>query len=148
MVNDPIADMFTRIRNALMVGRSEVSMPNSKLKVAIAQILQREGYIESFQVDEGLEAAAPEEETPRKVSAKPVLTIQLKYAGQRRARRAVITSIQRVSSPGRRVYAGKQNIPWVLSGMGIAIMSTPKGLMTGDEARRAGVGGEVIGYVW
>jgi small subunit ribosomal protein S8 len=133
MQNDPIADMFTRIRNALMVGHTQVSMPSSKLKVAVADILQREGYIEGY-------AVAGE--------VKPELTIDLKYYGKRRERRPVITNIQRVSSPGRRVYAGKGDIPWVLSGMGIAIMTTPKGVMTGDEARRAGVGGEVIGYVW
>jgi small subunit ribosomal protein S8 len=133
MQTDPIADMFTRIRNALMVGHMQVSMPSSKLKVAVADILQREGYIEGY-------AVAGE--------VKPELTIDLKYYGKRRERRPVITNIQRVSSPGRRVYAGKGDIPWVLSGMGIAIMTTPKGVMTGDEARRAGVGGEVIGYVW
>lgn len=133
MQNDPIADMFTRIRNALMVGHMQVSMPSSKLKVAVADILQREGYIEGYAVTG---------------EVKPELTIDLKYYGKRRERRPVITNIQRVSSPGRRVYAGKGDIPWVLSGMGIAIMTTPKGVMTGDEARRAGVGGEVIGYVW
>lgn len=133
MHSDPIADLFTRIRNALMAGHKQVNLPSSKLKVAIADLLQREGYIEGFGVSEG---------------PKPELTIDLKYYGQRRERRPVITNIQRVSSPGRRVYAGKGNIPWVLSGMGIAIMSTPKGVMTGEEARRAGMGGEVIGYVW
>lgn len=133
MVSDPIADMFTRIRNALLIGQSQVVMPSSKLKSAIAKILEREGYIEGYSVSEG---------------TKPEMTIQLKYFGQRRERRPVISNIERVSRPGRRVYAGKGEIPWVLSGMGIAIMSTPKGVMTGDEARRAGVGGEVIGYVW
>jgi small subunit ribosomal protein S8 len=133
MVSDPIADMFTRIRNALLIGQNQVVMPSSKLKTAIAQILEREGYIEGYSVSEG---------------PKPEMTIQLKYFGQRRERRPVISNIERVSRPGRRVYAGKGEIPWVLSGMGIAIMSTPKGVMTGDEARRAGVGGEVIGYVW
>jgi small subunit ribosomal protein S8 len=133
MVSDPIADMFTRIRNALMAGHAEVTMPASTLKGAIAQILQREGYVEGYSVTEG---------------EKPEMTIVLKYFGQRRTRKPVITNIQRVSSPGRRVYAGKGDIPWVLSGMGIAIMSTPKGVMTGDDARRAGIGGEVLGYVW
>jgi small subunit ribosomal protein S8 len=133
MISDPIADMFTRIRNALMASHTEVVMPASNLKVAIAQILQREGYIEGYSVTEG---------------EKPEMTIVLKYFGQRRTRKPVITNIQRVSSPGRRVYAGKGKIPWVLSGMGVAIMSTPKGVMTGEDARRAGIGGEVIGYVW
>ncbi len=133
MHNDPIADLFTRMRNAIMAGHIQVTLPSSKLKIAILQILEREGYIEGYSVTE---------------AAKPELTVNLKYYGQRRQRTSVITDLKRVSSPGRRVYAGKGNIPWVLSGMGIAIMSTPKGLMTGEEARRAGIGGEVIGYVW
>lgn len=133
MVSDPIADMFTRIRNALMVGKAQVVMPSSKLKLAILGILQSEGYIESFEVSD----------TP-----KPEITVQLKYFGRRRLRRPVITNIERVSRPGRRVYAGKSEIPWVLSGMGIAIVSTSKGLMTDSEARRSGLGGEVLGYVW
>ena len=133
MVNDPIADMFTRIRNGLMVNMLSVEMPATKLKKAIAEILKAEGYIEDFAVTE---------------DAKPVMTIQLKYYGRRRLRKAVITGIQRISKPGRRVYVAKSEIPWVRSGMGIAIMSTPKGLMTGKQARREGTGGEVLGYVW
>jgi small subunit ribosomal protein S8 len=133
MVSDPIGDMFTRIRNALQIGAATVSMPSSKLKVGIAEILLRQGYIEEYHVSEG---------------AKPELTITLKYYGKRRERRPAITHIARVSRPSRRVYAGKREIPWVLSGMGIAIMTTPQGLMTGDEARRRGLGGEVIGVVW
>lgn len=133
MQTDPIADMFTRIRNGLMVGHASVAMPNSGLKRRIAEILKQEGYIEDYSVSE---------------DAKPSLTIQLKYFGRRRVRKGVITNIERVSRPGRRVYAGKGEIPRVLSGMGIAIMSTPKGLMTGAQARREGVGGEVLGYVW
>lgn len=133
MVNDPIADMFTRIRNGLMVNMLSVDMPATKLKKAIADILKAEGYIEDFAVSE---------------DAKPVLTIQLKYYGRRRLRKPVITGIQRVSKPGRRVYVAKSEIPWVRSGMGIAIMSTPKGLMTGQQARHEGTGGEVLGYVW
>ncbi|MFQ3536612.1 MAG: 30S ribosomal protein S8 [Aggregatilineales bacterium] len=133
MLSDPIGDMFTRIRNALQTGAAAVSMPASKLKVGIAEILKRQGYIEDYQVSK---------------SAKPELTIALKYYGERRSRRPAITHIARVSRPSRRVYASKREIPWVLSGMGIAIMTTPKGLMTGDEARRRGLGGEVIGVVW
>lgn len=133
MVNDPIADMFTRIRNGLMVNMLSVDMPATKLKKAIADILKAEGYIEDFAVTE---------------DAKPVMTIQLKYYGRRRLRKPVITGIQRISKPGRRVYVAKSDIPWVRSGMGIAIMSTPKGLMTGQQARREGTGGEVLGYVW
>lgn len=133
MISDPIADMFTRIRNGLSIGQKQVTMPSSKLKVAICEILRREGYIENYSVSE---------------EAKPQLTVELKYYGQRRERRPVITNIERVSRPGRRVYASKGEIPWVLSGMGIAIMTTPKGVMTDQDARRSGLGGEVIGYVW
>jgi small subunit ribosomal protein S8 len=132
-MNDPIADMLTRIRNALMVGQSNVAVPYSGVKVEIAKVLQQEGYIEGFNVVEG---------------EKPNLSIDLKYFGKRRVRKPVISGIKRVSTPGRRVYAGKREIPWVLSGMGVAIMSTPKGVMTGAQARREGVGGEVIAYVW
>lgn len=133
MLSDTIADMFTRIRNGLMVNKEAVDMPATKLKAAIADILKDEGYIEDFAVSEG---------------PKPVLTVNLKYYGRRRQRRPVISGIERVSRPGRRVYVAKSDIPWVKSGMGIAIMSTPKGMMTGQRARREGVGGEVIGYVW
>src|SRR5262245_2982304 len=133
MVNDPIADMLTRIRNGLMVGHPSVAIPYSSLKAELARILKEEGYVEDFTVGEGEKAS---------------ITVQLKYFGKRRVRRPVISGIKRVSSPGRRVYAGKRDIPWVLSGMGIAIMSTPKGLMTGAQARREGVGGEVMAYVW
>ena len=133
MLSDPIADMLTRIRNALMVGHPTVAVPHSKVKVEIARILKDEGFVENYSITE---------------EVKRSIVIELKYAGKRRVRRPVISGIKRVSTPGRRVYAGKTNIPWVLSGMGIAIMSTPKGLMTGAQARREGVGGEVIAYVW
>ena len=132
-ISDPIADMLTRIRNALMAGQTTVAIPASGLKVEIAKVLQQEGYIEAFTVTEGIKA---------------VVNIDLKYFGKRRVRQPVISGIKRVSTPGRRVYAGKREIPWVLSGMGIAIMSTPKGVMTGAQARREGVGGEVLAYVW
>ena len=131
--SDPIADMLTRVRNALMIGLPNVAIPYSNLKAEIAKVLQAEGYIEGFSVSEG---------------EKKTITIDLKYFGKRRVRKPVITGLKRVSSPGRRVYAGKQNIPWVLSGMGIAILSTPKGVMTGAQARREGVGGEVLAFVW
>lgn len=134
MHTDPIADMLTRIRNALMVGHTTVSFPHSNIKEAIAQILVEEGYVESF-------ARTGEAE-------KPTITVDLKYHGKRRVRQPVISSIKRISTPGRRVYVGKENIPWVLSGMGIAILSTSKGVMTGARARREGVGGEVIAYVY
>jgi len=138
MYSDPIADMLTRIRNALMAGHTSVSMPTSKLKQAIAQILKQEGFIEDFAV-----LAASGEEVPY-----ASLRLNLKYVGIRREKRPVISGLERVSSPGRRVYARKRDIPWVLSGMGVAILTTPKGVMTGTRARQLGVGGEVICKVW
>lgn len=135
-VNDPIADMLTRLRNAIMAGHSSVAIPNSNIKVAIAKILKDEGYVSSFDVVEG------------DLAVQKVLRIRLKYVGERRERRSVITGLERISRPGRRVYAGKREIPWVLSGMGVAILSTPKGVMTGQRARQLGVGGEVICKVW
>jgi small subunit ribosomal protein S8 len=135
-VSDPISDMLTRIRNAGLVGHSVVAMPNSKMKVAIAKILKEEGYISGYEVADG--------DRP----SHKVLRIRLKYVGERRERRPVISDLERVSRPGRRVYAGKQDIPWVLSGMGVAILSTPKGVMTGQRARQLGVGGEIICKVW
>jgi small subunit ribosomal protein S8 len=136
MYSDPIADMLTRIRNAHMAGMAAVSLPSSNIKLAIAQILKQEGFIEEFvtQTGEG--------------EVQPTLRLNLKYVGTRRERRPVISGIERVSTPGRRVYARKKDIPWVLSGMGVAILSTPKGVMTGARARQLGVGGEVICKVW
>jgi small subunit ribosomal protein S8 len=133
-MSDPIADMLTRIRNAQMREHKTVSMPHSSIKGAIAEVLQKEGYINEFKV------------LPEKPQS--VLQVTLKYVGDRRNRRSVITGLQRVSRPGRRVYVGKGNIPWVLSGMGVAIVTTPKGIMTGQQARRQGVGGEVLCKVW
>lgn len=135
-VSDPISDMLTRIRNATMVGHTVVAMPSSKMKVAIAKILKEEGYISDYQVVDG------------QVSGSKVLRLRLKYVGERRDRKPVITGLERVSRPGRRVYTGKADIPWVLSGMGVAILSTPKGVMTGQRARQLGVGGEVLCKVW
>lgn len=135
-VNDPIADMLTRIRNGVLIGQSAVAMPNSKIKVEIARILKEEGYIESFEV------------VTVENQLQPTLRVRLKYVGERRQRQAVITGLERVSRPGRRVYTQKQEIPWVLSGMGIAILSTPKGIMTGQRARQLGVGGEILCKVW
>src|SRR5262245_54703876 len=136
MYSDPIADLLTRIRNALMAGHSMVSVPSSKLKLAIAQILKQEGFIEDFTV----QAADG--------TVQSTLRLTLKYVGVRREKRPVISGLERVSTPGRRVYASKKEIPWVLSGMGIAILSTPKGVMTGTRARQLGVGGEVLCKVW
>lgn len=135
-VNDPISDMLTRLRNALLVGQPSVAMPSSKVKAEIARILKEEGYIEGYEVVEG--------EKP----AQQVLRMKIKYIGERRQRQPVITNLARISRPGRRVYSRKQDIPWVLAGMGIAILSTPKGIMTGQRARQLGVGGEVLCKVW
>ncbi len=135
-VNDPIADMLTRIRNGVMSSQTVVAMPSSKLKVDIAKILKEEGFIEDYEVADGGKPALQ------------VIRIKLKYVGERRSKRSVITGVERVSRPGRRVYTPKKEIPWVLSGMGISILSTPKGVMTGQNARKNGVGGEILCKVW
>ena len=131
MVNDPIADMLTRIRNASMVKQKQVVMPSSKIKIGIARILTEEGFIVGYGVTE---------EKPQ-----PNLILRLKYTAQGRP---VITGLERVSRPGRRYYSGAKDIPWVRSGLGINIVSTPKGLMTGRKARRARLGGEILCNVW
>jgi small subunit ribosomal protein S8 len=130
-VNDPIADMLTRIRNAGMARNPNTSMPSSKLLVAIADILKSEGYIRDFRVEE----------------RKPVsvLHIDLKYDHNRRHS---IRELKRVSKPGLRVYAGKDELPRVRNGLGTAIVSTPQGVLSGREARRRGIGGEVLCTVW
>lgn len=135
-VNDPIADMLTRIRNSQAIGHPLVAMPSSTLKAEVARILKEEGFIDGFEVADG------------EKSFQKILRLRLKYVGERRERRPVITGMVRVSRPGRRVYSRKQDIPWVLSGMGIAILSTPKGVMTGQRARQLGVGGEILCKVW
>lgn len=135
-VNDPIADMLTRIRNAIMAGHTYVSIPSSRMKSAIARILEQEGFIESHEV-------AAQNGNPQ-----DFLRLRLKYVGVRRDRRPVITGLERVSKPGRRVYVGKEDIPWVLSGMGVAILTTPQGVMTGQQARKLGIGGEVVCKIW
>ena len=135
-VNDPIAHMLTRIRNGVTNGQPVVAMPNSKIKAEIARILKEEGFIEGYEEVDG--------ETP----AQRTLRVRLKYVGERRERQPVITGLVRVSRPGRRVYTHKRNIPWVLAGMGIAIVSTPKGVMTGQRARQLGVGGEILCTIW
>lgn len=133
-MTDPIADMLTRIRNAIMAGHSYVVVPGSKMKLAIAGILKDEGFIENYDVT--------------KDRPQPMIRIWLKYAGDRKDRRSAIMGLKRISKPGRRVYTGKKDIPWVLSGMGIAVLSTSKGVMTGKKARRLGVGGEVLCHIW
>jgi small subunit ribosomal protein S8 len=130
-MTDPIADLLTRIRNGLTGRKSFVLVPSSKIKVAITQVLLEEGFIQGYEVT--------------KDRPQPNIRIWLKYD---KDRKPIVSGLKRVSSPGRRVYKGKQDLPWVLSGMGIAVISTPKGVMTGREARRAGVGGEVLCYVW
>jgi len=128
-MSDPIADMLTRIRNAQMGEKTKVAMPSSKVKVAIAQVLKDEGYIENFQVNSA--------------DGKDQLEIALKYyAGS-----PVIERIERVSRPGLRVYRGSKSIPQVMNGLGVAIVTTPKGVMTDRKARAEGVGGEVLCYV-
>ncbi len=134
VTNDPIADMLTRIRNALTRGKTEVVVPKSTIKIEIARILVEEGYIEDYAIGD---------ERPI-----PLIKVQLKYFGSRRDRRPVITQLKRISKPGRRVYRKRRELPIVLSGTGIAIVTTPKGVMTAQQARRDGVGGEVLCYVW
>jgi small subunit ribosomal protein S8 len=126
-VTDPIADMLTRIRNGLQARFQRVEMPSSRLKVEVARILKEEGYISNFKVGED--------------GKKKVLKVFLRYDAQGES---IITSLERVSKPGRRVYVDAHRIPRVLGGMGISILTTPRGLMTGREARKARVGGEVL----
>lgn len=128
-MSDPIADMLTRIRNAQQVSKNSVSMPSSKVKVAIANVLKEEGYIESFGIKED--------------GGKAELNIALKYY----VGRPVIERLERVSCPGLRIYKGRDELPSVMNGLGVAIVSTPKGVMTDRKARASGVGGEVICYV-
>ncbi|MDL2283778.1 30S ribosomal protein S8 [Oxalobacter sp. OttesenSCG-928-P03] len=128
-MSDPIADMLTRIRNAQQVNKNSVSMPSSKVKVAIANVLKEEGYIESYGVKEE--------------GGKAELNIALKYY----VGRPVIERLERVSRPGLRIYKGRDELPSVMNGLGVAIVSTPKGVMTDRKARATGVGGEVICYV-
>ncbi len=131
MMTDPIADMLTRIRNASMARHRRVVIPASKMKVAIARILKEEGFIRGYTVTDD--------------KPQPNLIIGLKYTGKGEP---VITGLRRVSKPGRRVYVGYRDIPWVRSGLGITIVSTPKGLMTGRRARKERVGGELVAEVW
>ena len=131
-VSDPIADMLTRMRNAIGVRHKYVLMPSSKVKLGIARVLQEEGYIGGFEVSD---------DRPQ-----PVIKISLKYYDK--DNQPVVTGLERVSSPGHRVYVGKDKIPWVIGGIGIAVLSTPKGIMTDKQARRLGTGGEVLCKAW
>ncbi|MBP6070498.1 MAG: 30S ribosomal protein S8 [Candidatus Accumulibacter sp.] len=128
-MSDPISDMLTRIRNAQMASKASVAMPSSKVKIAIAQVLKDEGYVEDF-------AVSPNE-------GKPILEIGLKYY----AGRPVIERIDRVSRPGLRIYRGADDIPLVMNGLGVAIVSTPRGVMTDRKARASHIGGEVLCFV-
>jgi small subunit ribosomal protein S8 len=130
-VTDPIADMLTRIRNSLAVRHEGTNMPASKMKLAIARILKSEGFIRDFELVRGFRH--------------PTMRVHLSYSDQRQP---TISGLKRVSKPGLRVYVGKGEIPRVYGGIGIAILSTSRGLMTGREAWRAGVGGELLCYVW
>ena len=131
VINDPIADMLTRIRNGLIVRHDSVTMPASNMKKAIAKILLDEGYIKSVDyIDDGIQGQ---------------IKVTLKYV---QGKESVIKGLKRISKPGLRVYARNDEIPKVLGGLGIAIVSTSKGVMTDKEARNAGIGGEVLAYIW
>jgi small subunit ribosomal protein S8 len=130
-VNDPIGDMLTRIRNASMARHATVAMPASKMKLAIAEILKREGFIRDFEIIEGKPSNS--------------LVLSLKYTADRKP---VIKGLRRVSRPGLRIYTGRADIPRVRGGLGVSILSTPKGVMAGHDAWREHVGGEVLCYVW
>jgi len=130
-VTDPIADMLTRVRNAIMVRHDSVLVPSSKMKLAISRILKDEGFISDYEVVRG---------KPQRM-----IRIRLKY---RDRNEPVLTGLERVSKPGLRVYVQKKEIPRVYGGLGIAIVSTPKGIMTGQQAWRQGIGGELLCYVW
>ncbi|MBC7190251.1 30S ribosomal protein S8 [Candidatus Aerophobetes bacterium] len=132
MQTDPIADFLTRLRNANMVYKESVEVPASRIKEAIASILVQEGYIEGYRV--------------KVKGGKKFLELYLKYSPDKKER--VIRHLERVSKPGRRVYVRKDEIPTVLSGLGICILSTPKGILTGAQAKKLGVGGEVLCYIW
>ena len=131
VVTDPIADMLTRIRNANQMKYNEVLVPTSKLKVEIANILKNEGYINGYKIESTDEGS--------------MMTIELKYGAKKER---VITGLKRISKPGLRVYAKCEDIPKVLNGLGIAIISTSKGLMVDRDARKANLGGEVLAYIW
>lgn len=131
MMTDPIADMLTRVRNAVMVKTEKVDIPASKMKVEIAKILKEEGFIKSYKIV--------------KDKKQGILRVTLKYTAENEP---IITGLKRISKPGRRVYVGKDEVPKVMGGVGIAIITTPRGIFSDTECRREGVGGEVLGYIW
>jgi small subunit ribosomal protein S8 len=130
-MTDPIADMLTRIRNAVSAKHDSVTMPSSKMKVAIARVLKDEGFVKDFQLEAD--------------GSRAMLKIELSYTGRKEP---VLSGIKRVSKPGLRVYVQKREIPRVLGGLGVAILSTPEGVMTGQHARQKSIGGEILCYVW
>ena len=130
MMTDPIADLFTRIRNGLMVRHSRIDVPGSKMKARIIEILKEEGYIKNFRIYED--------------NLQGIIRVYLKYSGDQ----SVIRGIKRISKPGRRNYVKRDSVPRVLNGLGLAIVSTSLGVMTDSECREKGVGGEVLGYIW
>jgi len=132
VMTDPVADMLTRVRNALRIERLEVSMPSSRLKVGVASVLKREGFVADYSVEKA-------------DAVRPSLTVTLKYGPEGEK---VINEIKRVSKPGRRVYCGAKELPRVLNGLGIVVVSTPKGVLSDREARKEHVGGEVLCTVW
>jgi len=138
-ITDPIADMLTRTRNAITARHAFVLVPASRTKLAIARILKEEGYINDFEMVKGEPIKSKDGYAPQHIR------IWLKYIG---GKESVITGIERVSKPGQRIYVSKEALPRVMGGLGIAIVSTPKGLMTEQKARRMGVGGEVLCRVW
>jgi small subunit ribosomal protein S8 len=153
-MTDPIADMLTRIRNAVHARHQRVDVPASRFKAEIARILEQEGYIHGFKLVEGRELTAPVSGAPaaaasdKKAAAtatRPVLRLHLKYGPKGET---VIGGIERVSRPGRRVYLGRNDVPKVMGGLGTNILTTPQGVMTGQQAVKAGVGGEVLCNVW
>ena len=148
MQTDPIADMLTRVRNANRALHERAEMPNSRMKQEIARLLKDEGYIRDFRIvsaDEFNRDLGTDTESKKKRRSYDTLVVELKY-GPKRER--IITDLKRVSTPGRRVYAGKDRLPRVLGGMGTAILSTSSGLVTGHTAAREGIGGEVVCHVW
>lgn len=133
-MTDPTADMLARIRNGLTAGYSQVTMPSSKMRAAIAGVLKEEGFIEDYRVTDD--------------HPQPNLVIDMKYVGERKERHPVIREMKRVSRPGQRIYRGASDMPWVKSGMGVAVVTTSRGVMTAQKARRLGIGGEVLCYIW
>ncbi|MEA3344770.1 MAG: 30S ribosomal protein S8 [Chloroflexota bacterium] len=133
-ITDPVADMLIRIRNASMRGHSQVTVPASKLKRGIAEVMKEEGFVEEVELSD---------DRPQ-----PLIRIALKYTGDRKEREPLIAGLKRVSKPGQRIYVGREEIPWVMSGMGIAVLSTSKGVVSDRQARRMRIGGEVLCYIW